>query len=503
MGRVLKVVSGLPLDGGSNRLLLWWTGAALLVGVVVAVLSPSDVLLVCLIAGVAIASLFEPLVGVFAGIILGPFRAWLAISVPQVPDQLGQGLFLLGITGWLVCGMVQRKVLIEMGPITVALLLFVSVGLLSLWSPFDAWLGFTEWAKWVQVLIGAYIVGDRLKDDRALRHVRFLLISIGVASGLQACIGIWQHIIHGEGPLHFLIAPGIYRAYGTFMQPNPFGGFLGFTGALFVGLILVSGWEAIWERRPVPDWFWPGIVVVLVIVGGLYGSWSRGAWMGFGAAMAVMAGSLPRRSLWGFGFLLVFLGGVALLLAFDALPASVEARLIGFLDYARFADVRGVGVNDANYAFIERMAHWQAALGMWQSRFWTGVGMGNYDVAYPVFRLANWPYALGHAHNFYLNLLAETGVVGLTSYLLLLSAIFLGLWRALRVLCGWRRGLTLGLLGAWTHITIHSLVDNLYVNNVHLHVAVLLALTGWIISKSRAGNSRVSGGVTSGVCDHV
>ena len=38
------------------------------------------------------------------------------------------------------------------------------------------------------------------------------------------------------------------------------------------------------------------------------------------------------------------------------------------------------------------------------------------------------------------------------------------------------RGLTLGLLGTWTHLAIHSFVDKLYVNNLFLHIGVMLGL---------------------------
>jgi hypothetical protein len=34
----------------------------------------------------------------------------------------------------------------------------------------------------------------------------------------------------------------------------------------------------------------------------------------------------------------------------------------------------------------------------------------------------------------------------------------------------------LGLLGAWTHLSVHQLVDNLYVNNIPLTVGALLGL---------------------------
>jgi O-antigen ligase len=125
---------------------------------------------------------------------------------------------------------------------------------------------------------------------------------------------------------------------------------------------------------------------------------------------------------------------------------------------------------------IERLAHWQAALAMWQGDFWNGVGLGDYEPAYPEYRLLNWPIALGHAHNYYLNVAAETGVVGLAAYMVLWAVVLWQTWRLTRRASGWRRGLAIGLFGAWAHLSVHHLFDNLYVNNVHLHVGVMLGL---------------------------
>ena len=52
-------------------------------------------------------------------------------------------------------------------------------------------------------------------------------------------------------------------------------------------------------------------------------------------------------------------------------------------------------------------------------RPWLGVGFGNYGAAYEEYALINWPDPLGHAHNYYLNLVAEIGFIGLGAYLLL------------------------------------------------------------------------------------
>jgi O-antigen ligase len=163
------------------------------------------------------------------------------------------------------------------------------------------------------------------------------------------------------------------------------------------------------------------------------------------------------------------------------MPASVEARLTGFAEYVRFEDVRGVGINDANYAVIERQAHWQAALEMWRYNFWTGVGLGCYEPAYRDFGLINWRIPLGHAHNYYLNIAAETGLIGLVAYLILWGTVFWQTWRATRRADGLLRGLAIGLLGAWTHLSVHHLFDNLYVNNVHLYIGVLFGLLGYIV----------------------
>ena len=123
-------------------------------------------------------------------------------------------------------------------------------------------------------------------------------------------------------------------------------------------------------------------------------------------------------------------GGLWLGVAAGSGPAlSVADRLAGFGDEFALGDVRGVDINDTNYAVLERLAHWQAAADMARDDLWTGVGFGNYAAAYPRYALINWPDALGHAHNYYLNLLAEVGLPGLLAYLIFWLAV---VWQTIR-----------------------------------------------------------------------
>jgi len=452
-------------------------------------LSWLNALLVTGIALVALGSVVEPLVGVAAALFLGPLWAWLRAELPIVPPLIGQYVFLLTVAIWLARGLIRRRIALPAFPLLLPLLGFMGVALLSLWEPADAWVGFLEWAKWGQILLMVWLVYEHLQAPGGERRAAALVAALALVALFQAGVGLWQFGLRGDGPDHFAINARLYRAYGTFEQPNPYGGFLGMLAALLAGIAAAAVFDALAMRELRPDalrirtYGWLAGVACLGVGSALAASWSRGAWMGFGAALLVLAAALPRRGLWG--IVLVALVVLVALGLYNAglLPAAIADRMTSFLAYTRFEDVRGVGINDANYAVLERMAHWQAALEMWRARFWLGVGFGCYEPAYSAYRLINWPFALGHAHNYYLNMLAETGLLGLVAYLLFLGSVFWGLWRASRRLAGWQRGLTLGLVAAWAHFAVHSLVDNLLVNNVHLHLGALLALSAWLISE--------------------
>jgi O-antigen ligase len=233
--------------------------------------------------------------------------------------------------------------------------------------------------------------------------------------------------------------------------------------------------------------------VAMAMLAALIMSWSRGAWIGFGAAAVAIAFALPRRTRWGLLLVVALVAGGLGLYAvgtrfnvpgLSSAVANVGERLTDFTEYTRFEDVRGVAISDANYAVVERLAHWQAALEMFHYNFWAGVGFGCYEPAYADYSLINWPFALGHAHNYYLNIAAETGIIGLIAYVGLWGAIYWQTWRATRRARGLLRGFAVGLLGAWTHLSVHHLLDNLYVNNVHLHIGVMLGFLALIIQQT-------------------
>jgi putative inorganic carbon (HCO3(-)) transporter len=484
-------------------------------------LTPLGGALFVLLAVGGVATAVEPLAGLVVMLFLAPLWAYLRAEVPQVPAQISQVFFTLTVAVWLARGLARRDLRLgEQGTSSLQIPLFIFVGaaLLSLWDAVELPVyGVPELAKWVQVVLLFFFVSATL-TSRRLPWLVSALLAIGL---FQATVGVWQFGLRGEGPEHFAILDErFYRAYGTFEQPNPYAGFLGLMLPLAIGVVavmvqdrLVDWYVCSWctgklgsgqslrqstnpQFTSLPVTTLP--IYQLLLFGGaalamlaaLGMSWSRGAWMGFGAAVAAMAFALPRKARWGLLVVAVLVVVGIGLYAAELMPASVEARLTDFAEYVQFEDVRGVGINDANYAVIERQAHWQAALEMWRYNFWTGVGFGCYEPAYRTFALINWPIALGHAHNYYLNIAAETGLIGLVAYLFLWGAVFWRTWRATRRANGLLRGIATGLLGTWTHLSVHHLFDNLYVNNVHLYIGVLLGLLAYIVQRASEGTDQ-------------
>jgi len=466
--------------------------AALALGLLVARL-PLEYSL-ALLAGAALAGVaaWEPALGMGLAIILGPAKALLAVARPAWPSDLGQIFFALAVAGWLAHGLARRRLLIPRIGLLVPLGLYLFAGLLSLLPAASLEEGLKESLKWAEVALGMVILVSEAGRGRA----RWIIAAILVAGLAQAAIGLWQFQFRGTGPEHFRILGNHYRAYGTFEQPNPYGGFLGLVWPIAAGLgygtllrLRRNHWKTVtghlrWGVRDL------GFGVLLVALAALcltalYVSFSRGAWLGAAAAVLAMAVFLPRRSSAG-----IALVGAALALGWGLawaglLPASLTGRLADAADFTTAADVRGVNINDANFAIVERLAHWQAAAGMARSAPWLGVGLGNYAAAYPAFRLLNWPNALGHAHMIYLNVLAETGVLGLITYVILWGYIIGLTMRVTSRADGVSRGLALGLLGTWAHLSAHHIVDNLYVSNIHLLLAALFALLVHISHQSK------------------
>ncbi len=495
----------------------WLTAALLGLGLCVMVFIRPALGLLLLAFSIPFSTVGET---TLAGAAVGPTEALLALTLAAwLAQRLAAGQLVLPRPWRRHEHRASSTVEAPVAPLLLPLLLFCGVLAFSLLPATSLRAAIPELLKWIETLALYLVAVDMLNETgtldpnlqssisifnfRSLAAPRAqesnppslifdlqssiyggLVAALIVAGALQAALGLYQFVTQ-SGPPAFQILGRFLRAFGTFRQPNPFAGYLG----LILPLALSLFWWACGRLRvPGRDsracgrrhgLLWAAITggMTAVIAAGAIASWSRGAWIGIAGGVAVVTALRSRRA---FGLTLAAAALIALFfMARGGLSGgALGGRLAQIGEYLGGFDVTTVEVNDDNFAVVERVAHWVAAQRMIERTPWFGVGVGNYATVYPQVALPRWQDPLGHAHNIYLNTWAETGLPGLLTYILVW---LLAAWRAIRLardrqVRAFERAVALGVLGVIVHLTIHNLFDNLFVQRLYLHMALLLAL---------------------------
>jgi putative inorganic carbon (HCO3(-)) transporter len=466
-------------------------------------------------AALLILTLIDVRIGLLITLAIAPLKALVeteAQTLFPLPLNAGHLLLLATLAIWLARNIARSRGLdLRWTPAYLPVMAFTFVAALSLPDAASFSAGLTELLKWAEILAVMALVLS-LGREGGPGWVAAALIAAAIP---QALIGLYQFFGGSGAPHLWIVDYRYFRAFGTFGQPNPFGAYMGLTLPLALGAaygLAGSAWAGYRAFRRSLDramraqamaaavGAWLAFAAAIILGAGLLVSWSRGAWLGFVGALVALALFAPRRRWQGAALVILGAGGLWLGIVTGLAPASLVARVTDFAqDLTGIEDVRGRAISDENYAVIERLAHWQAALAMANESPWLGVGFGNYEIAYPRHALVNWPLALGHAHNYYLNLLAETGIIGLSAYVAAWIALAVLTLRALQRRRGLARGIALGLLGAWAYLAVHSVFDKLYVNNLFLHIGAMLGLIGVLLLPD--GNADTSATLPDG--DHV
>jgi putative inorganic carbon (HCO3(-)) transporter len=416
-----------------------------------------------------------------------PFGSLFEVNLGGITVGVTEGLVGLLLASWLARAIAFREKW-TWPQLALPLALFIGATLLSLLNVTSLTFAAKEITKWIEGLAVMTFVANGLSRKQGKAVVACFLL----AAVAQAGLGAYQFFTQ-SGPEFFVLRGRYLRAYGTFEQPNPYAGYLGLVAplALAFGLVLLDrlvptprGAARHGIALPSPfyslkgQWLnWLALVSFVAVAAAIGMSWSRGAWLGFAASFVVVNLIRSRRGAIALAVAVLVAATAGLLGGSSLFPASVVERLTSFLPFVGVQDVRALEITDQNYASVERLAHWQSALDMWADRPWVGVGFGNYEAAYPQYALPKWSLALGHAHNYYLNIAAEAGLIGLLSYLALWGTAF---WQTLR---SFRKAtdpfvktLALGALGMLVHVSVHNVVDNLWVHNMYIQAAITLGL---------------------------
>ncbi|MEA2409165.1 MAG: hypothetical protein QOE69_3284 [Thermoleophilaceae bacterium] len=408
--------------------------------------------------GVVLADNPPPMALVLAGGV--GLTALLALALARYETAVALGILLLGVV-WvepappdaifgvvIAVALVTGRFRIDRAPLSMLALtgVYILLNIASAVEAVDPVRAGVYLAITLYLAIFAIWFTGYLDSPRRARGVVVAYLAGAVAAATLSSLALFVPIPGAE----LLTASG-QRAKGLFEDPNVYGPFL-----IPIALILI---EEILTPRLLRLRTSGKLFLLLILMIGLFLSYSRGAWVNFALAVVTMLSLIALRrggARRAFTLLVILVcGAVAIggvLAATGSLGFLEERAKLQSYDSQRFeAQRQGIHYGDTHPL---------------------GIGPGQFEVLAPV-----------PSHNVYIRALSEQGYLGLFSILaIVLGTLVLALSNAVSGRDTYGIG-SAALLGAWVGMVIESFV----IDSNHWRHLFLVAALIWVGARRRQG----------------
>lgn len=354
-------------------------------GIICGLVSP--LLGLVFIGGIFLVSLF--LYKVEAGVFITLFLA------PIVPTMVVVGLCLLCLFSLVVRALTTKKFvwrLDGMGLMIVSMILIYLIASITSFAPFKS---VQIWAVYFAFMIFYFVIINTIKTKTQL----FNLLKVFALSALFVCLyGIAQYVFDWNISQAWMDEEMFedikMRIYSTLENPNVLGEYILLTLPICISLM----WTA---KKALPRIIYGGMSLVLALA--LILTFSRGCWLGIMAAAAIFI-TFAAGKLWGLA-----------LIALPVIPFILPESIIN-----RFTSIGDMKDSSTSY----RVYIWMGTLLMLKDYWISGVGPGTeaFTQVYPFYSYNG--IVAPHPHNLFLQIITESGVIGLAVFLLLLFLFF-------------------------------------------------------------------------------
>jgi O-antigen ligase len=385
--------------------------------------------------------------------------------------ETGTGLLFLAWAAWFYLHSEESVLISPLFPPMVGFLLVVLAQLLFSTSASI----FNTQQEFTLLLADVIMVFLAVQAFRTLADWRGFVWFVMIFGFVVSVFGILQHLTFNEKLYWFREMHYGGIPFGPYVNRNHFAGF----AELFIPMALVPLMLGKVRRE---RWLIVGLFAV-VSIGSLFLAASRGGIVSLAVevALVVMWMSLRRMGP------KQLLGGAAVLIA-----ALVMVSWLGVKEVTqRFTSLKAMEASSGKRASMRR-GSWRIFL----DHPWMGTGLGTLQTVFPPYETLYDGRIVNHAHNDYLEALAETGIAGG-----LCCALYLGLllFHSSRQLLGGNASfaavLKLSGLVACIGFLIHSLVDfNLHLPaNAQLFFLVATLATSAIVPVDAAAAASAGG----------
>lgn len=284
-------------------------------------------------------------------------------------------------------------------------------------------------------ILFSVVVINAIESKMQLKILLFLMVSGGA---LVALYGFYQYIFQdkfGGVWVDTEMFEGMFRVYSTFANPNVLGEYLLLIIPLSVACFFIT-------KPIIMKLFYLGATGAMMLC--LILTYSRGCYIGILVAAAVFMVLLDKR--------FIFLGILGLLLLPFVLPETILNR---FLSIGNMSD------SSTSY----RVYIWMGTIAMLKDYWFSGVGPGEaaFNVVYPVYGYNG--ISAPHAHNTYLQIMCDSGIIGIFAFIVVIYQYFKALFCAyLKEKDVTARILMISAMSAVTGFLVQSLFDYTFYN---------------------------------------
>lgn len=360
-------------------------------------------------------------------------------SFASVWDELFLvALILLWVYKWLVY---RKDISFKQTPLDLPVIIYITVMLFLLIvnSP-DFIISLEGFRAVIQYILWYFIILQLLRTKESAKNICIVIV---IVAGILALHGVYQYIIGVEMPAGWIDSKEAdlrTRVFSILGSPNILGSFMTLCAPICVSFMFF------YEKKLKKCIF---AVMFIIMAATLVFTFSRGAWIGFAAAIGIYVLLKDKR---------LIIPAIILGVMVIAFVPSVGNRITYMLspEYIE-SSLRG-----------GRLVRWLTGLEILQMYPLFGVGLGHFGGAVAMNNGLKMLVGIDvvktfYMDNYYLKTAVETGIVGLTAFVFLMYQVFICSLRTVKITFDNKyKELEIGIMAGLVGVIVHNFVENVF-----------------------------------------
>lgn len=366
---------------------------------------------------------------------------WIACTIalaPLLETMQILALVMATILSFLLKILLEENFKFRYTPINIWVVCFVIIYALSAINSFSVATSLKIALLIISFILFYFVIINSIENEKQLENMVKILVAVGL---IVAIYGIYQYLFDGGFDSSLYVDKEKFedigaRVSGTFDNPNVMGEYL----LLIIPLAMTYFFKSNKLIKKVLACF-----ITFIIIISLFLTYSRGCYLGLIACFGIFF------ILVNFKFIILFIAGI-LALPF-VLPSSVMNRFLSIGD-----------TKESSTSY--RISIWKGAFDMIKDFWYRPIGQGAkaFNNIYPFYAYSG--VAAEHSHNLFLQLIIETGIVGIASFIVIIFKFYQALGHGLKISKDKNLSiLIIAFISGMTGFLIQSLFDNTWYNN--------------------------------------